>query len=158
MQRVSMPMRRLALLLVVALLLPPLSSGCAGGGRDAHDIAADLEGTVSTSSVDRLLRDVDLSKASVTVSIDHADTQTFGPADQQALESYLRDAATGISGDRVHVTQQVVDDTGANTQQLTVTLEVVHEGATQYIPLAIDLVRDGRRMLVTRVRVMAPSH
>jgi hypothetical protein len=116
-----------------------------------------MEGTVSSSTADRLLRDVDLSKSPVTVSVDHGETQTFGPSDQQALESFLRDAVTDSSGARVRVTQQVVDDTGSNTQELTVTLSVEHAGETDYVPVVVDLQRDGRRMIVTHVRVMAPS-
>lgn len=149
-------MRRLAFhvqVLGVLLLAGPLS-GC--GGRDAHDIAADLEGTVSTSTVDRLLRDVDLQRSPVVIAVDREETQTFGPADQAVLETVLHDAANGLQGDHVQVTQQVIEDTGANTQQLTVTLAVDHQGqATRYVPITMDLLRDGRRLLITQVHVMA---
>lgn len=134
------------------LLTAPLA---ACGGRDAHDIAADLEGTVSTSTVDRLLRDVDLNRAPVVLSVDREDTQTFGPSDQQAMETAMRETATELAGDHVQITQQVVEDTGTNTQELTVTLAVEHAGQTRYVPVTVDLLRDGRRLLVTAVHVMA---
>ncbi|MEI8255041.1 MAG: hypothetical protein WCJ30_05150 [Deltaproteobacteria bacterium] len=132
-----------------------LLAGC--GGRDAQDIAADLEGTVSSSTVDHLLRNIDLQRSPVVVSVDREETQTFGPADQQALEVAVRDAVNESQGDRVQVTQRVLEDTGGETQQLTVTLAVDHQGHTRYVPIAMELLRDGRRMIVTQVRVMASS-
>jgi hypothetical protein len=152
-------MRRLASRLQVVgflLLAAPL---IACGGRDAHDIAADFEGTVSSGTVDRLLRDVDLQRAPVAISVDREETQTFGAADQAALETALRDAANEMQGDRVQITQQVIEDTGANTQQLTVTLSVEHQGqSARYVPVTMDLLRDGRRLLITQVHVMSGGH
>ncbi len=145
---------RLRVIGILLLLSLPL---VACGGRDAQDIAADLEGTVSTSTAERLLRNVDLQRAPVVISVDREESQTFGPSDQQALEAALRDAVNEAQGDRVRVTQRVIEDTGSDTQQLTVTLGVEHEGHTRYVPVVMDLQREGRRMIVTRVRVMASS-
>jgi hypothetical protein len=151
-------MRRLALrVLPLVLLLSPLSAGCGTGGRDAHDVAADFEGTVSPAMVEHLVRDVDLERAPLDVSMGHEIAQHFGPGDQQAFESFLRDAANEFAGDRVRVTQQVVEDTGHGTQQLTVTLEVQHGEQTRYVPVVLDLLRDGRRMVITRARVLGSS-
>lgn len=140
-------------LLAVLLLLSPLSSGCSAGGRDAQDIAADFEGTISSATVERLMRDVDLSRAPLTVSVTGAESQQFDSDAQSSLESLLRSTLDEMNGDRVRVTQRVVDDTSPTTQQLTLTLEVDHGGQTRYVPLTLDLMRDGRRVLVTRVRV-----
>jgi hypothetical protein len=150
----SAPMRRLAPLpLLAALLLTLPILGCAGG-RDAHDVAADLEGTVSPQSAERLLRDVDLARAPVEISAGDDFDQTFAQGDQGALEQFLRDAAGDLAGDSVRVTQQTVEETGANAQRLAATLEVQHQGHAVYVPVELDLVRDGRRVFVTHVRVM----
>lgn len=142
--------------LVLLLLLSVLLAGC--GGRDAQDIAADLEGTVSSATVDRVLRNIDLQRSPVVVSVDREDPQTFGPSDQESLEAALRDAINEAQGDRVRVAQRVIEDLGPDTQQLTVTLSVEHRRNTRYVPVALDLQRDGRRMIVTQVHVMASSH
>jgi hypothetical protein len=147
------PLTALALAVFLSTLLS--LPGCGAGGRDARDIASDLEGTVGASTAERLLRDVDLTRAAITVSVGGEPEQRFADGDQEAFESSLRGAIALHNGARVRVTQQVVDDTGGNTYRLTVTLAVEEHGETQYVPAALDLLRDGRRMLITRVRVMA---
>jgi hypothetical protein len=151
------PAFKLHSILAFLLLAIPFAQGCATGGRDARDVANDLEGPVSSTTVDRLLRDVDLQHTPVSVSMGSEPEQQFGPADQQALETLLREAATSLSGDRAHVTQQVVEDTANGAQQLTVTVSLDHSGEMRYVPMVIDLVRDGRRVLVTHVRIMSST-
>lgn len=147
-------MRRLApqALSCMALLLS-LSANCNAGGRDAHDVAADFEGTVGPGIIERLVRDTDLERAPLTISVGHQST-FFTAGDQPALEAFLQRAASDLAGDRIRVTQEVVDDTGPGTQRLTLTLAIEHDGQVRYVPVALDLVRDGRRILVTRARVM----
>ena len=140
---------------LLLLLTTGLVAGC--GGRAAHDVALDLEGTVSSSTVERVLRDVDLQRAPVTIAVDRLEPMEYGASDQQALEAALRDAVTDMQDARVHVTQEVVEDTSATTQQLTLTLQVEHASQTEYVPVVLDLLRDGRRMLITHVHVMAAS-
>jgi hypothetical protein len=150
------PMRRLAprAAPLLALLLL-LSSGCGLGGRDAHDIAADFEGSVSSqATVERLVRDIDLSHAAVSVSVGRDDPRQFGESDQGALEAYLHEVFAAAEGDRARVTQQVVDDLGSSGQRLTLTLSVEHDGQTRYVPATLELARVGRRMVITSLRLM----
>jgi hypothetical protein len=147
-------MRRLAPLALCLVLLPPLSAGCNVGGRDAHDVAADFEGPVSAGMVERLVRDVDLERAPLDISMGREVDEHFGAGDQPAFESFLRRVADELAGDQVRVTQQVVDETGPNSQRLTLTLALEHGGETRYVPVTLDLVREGRRVLVARARVM----
>jgi hypothetical protein len=113
---------------------------------------------VSSATVDHLLRDVDVQHVPVTVSMGSEPEQHFGAGDQQALETLLRDTASSLAGDQAHVTQQVVEDGANGAQQLTVTVSLDHAGEMRYVPMVFDLVRDGRRVLITHVRVMSPTH
>lgn len=131
------------------------TAACGVSSRDGRDIAADLEGTVGEPMVARLLRDVDLSRAPLEVSAGRAMLERFESADQPRWESFLRESAEQLAGDSVRLTQQVLEDTGRDTQRLTVTLEVQHGTNTRYVPVELELLRDGRRVLVTRARVMA---
>jgi len=131
--------------------------GCGAGGRDGRDLAHDLEGTVSSSTVERLAGHFDLSRAPVVVSVASAGEQTFGASDQPALEASLRDALQPYDGARLSVTQQVYEESSASTGTLTLTLALEQQGTTRYVPVIFDLDRSGRRATVTRLRMMAPG-
>lgn len=132
-----------------------VTAGCGASGRDARDVAADLEGPVGETMVERLLRDVDLTRATLELSAGHSVFERFEGSDQQRLEAFLRETADQLAGDSLRVTQQVIEDTGRDTQRLTLTLEVHYSGGTRFVPVEIDLQRDARKVFVTRARVMA---
>jgi hypothetical protein len=139
------------------LILMMLGLGCVGAGRDAHDVASDLEGTVTPAMVERLVRNTDLQQVALSISVGRWVNEHFDREDQPRLESFLRDAADALAGNRVRVTQQVVEDSGPNSQQLTLTVALEQSGQTRYIPVVLDLVRDGKRVVISRVRVMTTA-
>lgn len=134
-------------------LLMALLVACSSGERDPEDVASDLEGTVTAATVDRLLRDVDLSRAPLTVHVGSDAPERFSAEGQRALEEYLRRAADELSGAAVEITQRSVEERASGVS-VTLTLRV-HRGADErYVPVVLDVVRAGRRWAVTRARVM----
>lgn len=128
-------------------------AACSSGERDADDVVEDLEGTVSAATVERLLRDVDLTRTALTIHVGTDAPERFGPDGQRALEDYLRDAAQRLNGASVEVTQRVVEERGSGVA-ITLTLRVRQGGEERYVPAALEVTRAGRRWVVTRARVM----
>lgn len=140
-------LRRLLPLAMMALV------ACSSGERDADDVATDLEGVVTPATVERLLRDVDLTRTAVTIHVGSDAPERFGPDGQRALEDYLRDAAQRLEGASVEITQRSVEER-ANGVAITLTLRVRQGAEERYVPVALEVVRAGRRWVVTRARVM----
>jgi len=126
---------------------------CSSGERDADDVAGDLEGVVTSATVERLLRDVDLTRTALTIHVGSDAPERFGPDGQRALEDYLRDAAQRMEGAIVEITQRSVEERGSATV-MTLTLRVRQGAEERYVPVALEVVRAGRRWVVTRARVM----
>lgn len=142
--------------MILRRLLPGLLvlvAGCSSGERDADEVVTDLEGTVSASTVERLLRDVDLTRTALTIHVGSESPERFGADGQRALEDYLRDAAQRLEGARVEVTQRVVEER-AGGLAITLTLRVRQGETERYVPAALEVTRAGRRWVVTRARVM----
>lgn len=141
-------MRRLALPLLLLL-----ATACSSGERDPDDVASDLEGVVTAASVDRVLRDVDLSRAPLTVSVGGEAPERFDAEGQRALEDYLRRAEEDLHGAVVEITQRTVEERATGVS-MTLTLRVRRGAEERYVPVVLDVVRAGRRWAVTRARVM----
>ncbi len=62
------------------IVLGGLVGGCEGS-RDAHDLATDLEGTVSETTPARILQDVDLTQVPLTLSVAGENIHRYGPHD-----------------------------------------------------------------------------
>lgn len=137
----------------VLLVLMVLLVACASGERDAVDVAADLEGVVTAATVDRLLRDVDLSRAPLSVHVGADDPERFGADGQRALEGFLRRSADELMGAAVEITQRTVEERASGVS-MTLTLRVRRGADERYVPVVLDVVRAGRRWAVTRARVM----
>ncbi|MEZ4392389.1 MAG: hypothetical protein R3A48_14975 [Polyangiales bacterium] len=140
---------RMRVLSTLVLLL----AACGAGERDVDDVATDLEGTVTPATVDRVLRDVDLSRAALTIHVGSDAPERFGAEGQRALEEYLRDAAQDLSGAVIEITQRNVEDR-PNGVSMTLTLRVRKGAEERFVPVVLDVVRAGRRWAVTRARVM----
>lgn len=130
-----------------------LLAACGSGERDVDDVATDLEGTVTSATVDRVLRDVDLSRAALTIHVGSDAPERFGAEGQQALEEYLRNSAQELSGSVVEITQRSVEER-PNGVSMTLTLRVRKGADERFVPVVLDVVRAGRRWAVTRARVM----
>lgn len=130
-----------------------LLAACGSGERDVDDVATDLEGTVTSATVDRVLRDVDLSRAALTIHVGSDAPERFGAEGQQALEEYLRNSAQALSGSVVEITQRSVEER-PNGVSMTLTLRVRKGADERFVPVVLDVVRAGRRWAVTRARVM----
>jgi len=141
-------MRRLVLPLLLLL-----ATACSSGERDVDDVASDLEGVVTAASVDRVLRDVDLSRAPLTVHVGAESPERFDAEGQRALEDYLRHAEEELHGAVVEITQRTAEERPTGVT-LTLTLRVRRGGDERYVPVVLDVVRAGRRWAVTRARVM----
>lgn len=142
--------------MILRRLLPlamMLLAACSSGERDADDVASDLEGVVSPATVDRLLHDVDLTRASLSLHVGTDAPERFGPDGQRALDTYLRDAEGRLAGAVIEVTQRSVEERGSTTV-MTLTLRVRQGGEERYVPVVLEVVRAGRRPVVTRARVM----
>lgn len=141
-------------LAVTTLAVTLAVTGCGGGGRDAHEVVSDLEGTVSSDSAPaRILQDVDLAHAPLTLSVAGDETRRYGPEDQRALEEYLHDAARQADGASITVVQEVVEET-AGIIHVTLNLRVRTQDEERYVPVGLDLTRTGRRLVITHARVM----
>lgn len=106
----------------------------------------------------RLLQDVDLVQLGLTVRAGSSETARFGANDQVRFEQLLRAAERALDGDRVRVVQTVTDHAAGPSPTVTVTLAVEHQSRQQYVPVRLELQRDGNRLLVTGVRIMAEVH
>lgn len=143
-------MRRfLPLFLTLTLAL----GACNVGDRSPSDVGDDLEGTVSSAMVERLLRDVDLAHTPLVVHVGSDEPQRYGGDGQRALEDFLRESETQLDGARVEVVQRVVEENGADAS-VTLTLKVQHHGETRFVPVLLEVTRSGRRLAITRARVM----
>lgn len=140
---------RLRVLSIVMVVL----AACGSGERDADEVASDLEGVVSSASVDRVLRDVDLSRAPLTIHVGSDAPERFNADSQRALEEYLRGVSQELAGSVVEITQRSVVDRPSGVS-MTLTLRVRKGADERYVPVVLDVVRAGRRWAVTRARVM----
>jgi hypothetical protein len=124
-------MRRLVLPLLLLL-----ATACSSGERDVDDVASDLEGVVTAASVDRVLRDVDLSRAPLTVHVGAESPERFDAEGQRALEDYLRHAEEELHGAVVEITQRTAEErpTGV-TLTLTLPLSPPSTSCPTLLPL-----------------------